>query len=478
MSAGSGSAQAGEAGWLWAELGLEVEIFDDAGGSGLHGLVGLALRRNPRRAYLLVSRLLGKHLPVAPARALGAGALLADKVAARLRTGPAGGGTAAGGGPLVVGYCETATALGHAVADGLPGADYLHTTRRRTPGSTPLLTFVEPHSHARWHWLTPADPAVVRRRRPLVLVDDEVSTGETALGTVRTLQAYSPRSHYVVAALFDARPPVARAAFDALAAELGVPVDVVSLLSGTVRVPPDVAERAQRLRERLAGGVGVKAAEAETAGGAVAGRVDAGFCVRPIDIDWPADLPDGARHGWDGRASALLADTLPGVASRLAAALRRPGGRTLVLGTEEFMYTPMRIAAALADAVAGLGGDVVCQSTTRSPVHPVDVPGYAIRTALTFPAPEDPDRASHLYNVWPGRYDEIVVVVDHAVGAARGAVSGSAAGAVSGAVSGSAAGADAGPPGPPGLRGLTGALRRCAPVAVVTVPSFVPARAR
>jgi hypothetical protein len=126
------------------------------------------------------------------------------------------------------------------------------------------------------------------------------------------------------------------------------------------------------------------------------------------------------------------------------------------------MYTPMRIAAALGAALRGAtvegatvegaiaegtaaGGEVMYQSTTRSPAHPVDVPEYAIRTALTFPAPEDPSRASHVYNVRPGCYDEIVVVVD----------------------SGGA-----------GPAGLTQALRRCAPVTIVTIPSYVPAVAR
>ncbi len=450
----------GRLGWLWEELGLDVEIFDDAYGEGLHGLVGLALRRNRLRAHLLVSRVLGKHLPVDPVRALGVGALLAEKVRARL-AGRLGNLDP----PLVIGYCETATALGHIVADGLPGADYLHTTRRRVAAVPPLSTFVEAHSHATHHWLAPTQPGLVQRDRPLVLVDDELSTGNTVLGTIRTLHAYAPRPLYIVAALFDARPAVARAAFDDLADDLDVPVDVVSLLSGTVRVPPDIAERARCLRGSLAaaedgGSEGEQpGGTSHPAGGEVEAGAAAGFPVRHLDIAWPAGLPDGARHGWGPAASALLGETLPGMAARLAHALRRPDGHTLVLGTEELMYTPMRIAAALGDAV---GRHIVYQSTTRSPVHPVDVAGYAIRTAMTFPAPDEPARASHLYNVRPGSYDEIVVVVDSAAGAGTGAGTGTGTGS----------------PGGTDPSGLARALRRCAPVTVVTVPSYVPAVAR
>jgi hypothetical protein len=52
------------------------------------------------------------------------------------------------------------------------------------------------------------------------------------------------------------------------------------------------------------------------------------------------------------------------------------------------------------------------QSTTRSPVVPLDRDGYAVRTALAFPAPDEPDRTSFLYNVAAGDYDAIVLVTD------------------------------------------------------------------
>jgi hypothetical protein len=95
------------------------------------------------------------------------------------------------------------------------------------------------------------------------------------------------------------------------------------------------------------------------------------------------------------------------------------------------------------------------QSTTRSPVHPLDVPGYAIRRALRFPSPDDPGRTSQVYNVAPGRYDQIVVVVDDGRDATV------------------PVGGDG-----PSTAGLEEALRPCAPVTVVTLPSFVPEGAR
>ncbi|MBA3523120.1 MAG: TRSP domain-containing protein, partial [Geodermatophilaceae bacterium] len=98
---------------------------------------------------------------------------------------------------------------------------------------------------------------------------------------------------------------------------------------------------------------------------------------------------------------------LPHLAARIASVVR---GRVLLLGTEELMYVPLRLAGAM----AGLGTDIRSSSTTRSPAVAVDDPGYPLRTRLVF-ATADGER--YAYNVAPGRdpsrrFDTIVVVTD------------------------------------------------------------------
>ena len=100
----------------------------------------------------------------------------------------------------MLGYAETATALGHCVAESL-AADYLHSTRRRVPGYQPVAGFDEEHSHATRHLLLPADPGLLAGAGPLVLVDDELSTGQTVLNTIEALHRDWP-----AAALPDRRP--------------------------------------------------------------------------------------------------------------------------------------------------------------------------------------------------------------------------------------------------------------------------------
>ncbi len=129
-----------------AELGSTVSRLLDVGvgePDGFAALCGLALRDNPRRAHLVVSRVLGKHVPAAPADVLAAGHAVGDAVADVL------GGQVPG---LVVGYCETATGLGHAAAARL-GAPALSTTRRVHPGVPVTAAFEEEHSHAVAHAL-------------------------------------------------------------------------------------------------------------------------------------------------------------------------------------------------------------------------------------------------------------------------------------------------------------------------------------
>ncbi|MFF1796335.1 phosphoribosyltransferase domain-containing protein, partial [Kitasatospora sp. NPDC058263] len=217
----------------------------DRAGVGLTGsdrlpdLVGLALRENPKRAHLLVSTVLGKHVPQRPSVVHGAGLDLGRLVRELL-------GEEAAARAVVLGYAETATGLGHSVADALD-APYLHSTRRPVAGLTPVGGFEEEHSHATSHLLLPADPALLAGDGPLVLVDDEFSTGNTALNTIRELHARHPRAHYVVVALVDLRDESDRRRLVDTAAELGTRLDLVAAAGGGVELPADILARAAEL---------------------------------------------------------------------------------------------------------------------------------------------------------------------------------------------------------------------------------------
>ena len=372
-------------GWVEARLGLSTTAAADAA-VPLDDLVRFALRRNPRRAHLLVSTVLGKHLPAPPATVHRAGLLLGELVAKQLGDRRAS----------VLGFAETATGLGHCVAEAL-GAHYLHSTRRVVGTASPYAGFQEEHSHATSHRLLPGDVEAFRRPAVLVLVDDEFSTGRTVMNTIRALHATAPRKAYVVAALVDLRSPADHAALARFADELGVPVDVVALAAGTLDTPDGFTAQAADLVAR-------HATPAPRTGDAVADVVE----VR----GWPHDVPVGGRHGVTPTQHAPMR----AAGRALAGRLELVGPRVLVLGTEELMYAPLLVGLALAERP---GTDVRISSTTRSPVLALDEDGYPIRTALTFAShdrAEDGPGPRFAYNVAAGAggggFDDVVVVVD------------------------------------------------------------------
>ncbi|MGW6788155.1 phosphoribosyltransferase domain-containing protein [Streptomyces chartreusis] len=454
--------------WVAERLGVRLEGDDE-----LTGMLGLALRRNPKRAHLLVSNVLGKHVPQSPSVVYGAGFALGRRVRELL-------GAQEAARAVVLGYAETATGLGHSVADGVGLAPYLHSTRRPVAGVARAGGFEESHSHATSHLLLPEDPALLVGDGPLVLVDDEFSTGNTVLNTVRDLHERYPRRRYVVVALVDMRSPADAGRLAEFAGEIGARVDLVAAATGTVRLPEGVLEKGQELVARYeaesagAGGLssaapsgpvaqfpappssGVAAeagleddpqssgatAEADRKGNPPSSghAVEAGREGNPlgargtarqaptgphpedarthphitrIDLHWPPGLPDGGRHGFTPAHRSHLEDALPAMTARLAETLPKSARRVLVLGFEELMYAPLRLARELEQVAEGV--EVRYSTTTRSPVLAVDDPGYAIRTRLVFPAhdtPADGPGERYAYNVAGAGFDAVIAVVD------------------------------------------------------------------
>ena len=386
--------------WVADRLGMAITPAPEAPATqpALSSLVGLALRRNAKRAHLLVSSVLGKHIPQRPHIVYECGYRLGERVRTLL-----GDGAAASA--VVLGYAETATGLGHSVADGLALAPYLHSTRRPVPGLRPV-GFEEEHSHATTHLLLPENPSLLAGDGPLILVDDEFSTGNTIRNTITALSRSSRRDRYVIVSLVDMRSTADRAGLEKFAATLGARVDVVALAAGNVTLPGDARARGAELIARYAAASG----EARHSGTPAP--------VRRIDLPWPGGLPDGGRHGFAPAHRERLESALPALAAAVTDALPVGARQILVLGFEELMYAPLRIACAIEQSLAG-AAEVRYSTTTRSPVLAVDDPGYAIRTSLTFPAHDNPTTAGerYAYNVAPGadtnrRFDAIVLVID------------------------------------------------------------------
>ncbi|KAE8561285.1 phosphoribosyltransferase [Paenibacillus polymyxa] len=407
----------------------------------------MAARVNKKRSFLFVSKVLGKHIPVNPYTSLLSGAALAILLYKELV--PQSGqqmdkliGEAVRGlldpnyakkayqklmderlafsfpEPIkFVGFAETATALGHSMYrlfDG--GATYIHTTREDIPGLRPIIRFEEEHSHAVDHRCYALNEDAFAGDEPIVLVDDEITTGKTTLNIIRDIQEHFPRKQYVIASLLDWRTDSDEQAFADLEAELGIRITPLSLLKGKIEI-----QGAPILDHTEYAGQAGNAEHAATSSAEInkdlSGTIarcfeeDASAFERishtSISTDGYANtapyLKYTGRFGLQSADNSALDAEIAYTAERLNQL--RSGQRTLVMGTGEFMYIPMRIAAEL-------GPNVYYQSTTRSPVYPHREEGYGVASGVTYPSPEDSTVRNFIYNVEPGQYDEIFVLLE------------------------------------------------------------------
>ena len=167
-----------------------LDLFVD-GDVDIDAFCDVAARANPRRGFLIVSRVLGRHLPARPADMRRAMDGLAERIGSDLP------------GPIVfLGMAETATALGQGCFAAWqarhPGAEavYLQSSRQRVAGAEVVARFEEGHSHATSHLVQIANPVIrarVAAARSLVIVDDECSTGATFVAAATALLDAMPQ---------------------------------------------------------------------------------------------------------------------------------------------------------------------------------------------------------------------------------------------------------------------------------------------
>lgn len=282
-------------------------------------LLDFASRINPKRRYLFVSRVLGKHIPCKPS-------IMRDiynRLAAPLLEIP--------GPVIVIGMAETATGLGAGIADSLARKAkredivFQHTTRHRLP-TAEWLHFDEVHSHAPNHILYKPLPALRQRfveAQTLIFVDDEISTGRT-LGQLscKLAQKLPHIRQIILVSIVNWLSPARK---KALQESIARPVSFVSLLEGAFSFTPNPEFSASLPRKTKA--------------------------LWPI---LPAPQQTG-RRGMDmGGGEALMSKGPYPISDKVA-----------VVGTGEFQFQPFLWAEWLEKK----GFDVLFQSTTRSPIH-------------------------------------------------------------------------------------------------------------
>lgn len=316
---------------------LDIKVFNTE--MPLADICGFAARQNPKRGFLFVSKVLGKHIPVRPSKVREVHTRLAAQIPADL-PGPV----------VVIGMAETAICFGNGVFDeyvrltGRKDVMFTQSTRYRLDKPV-AIEFLEEHSHAADHIIyEPEDEALKAMfygARSLVLMDDEASTGKTFVNLVKNMSTIMPKVEQVVTGVItDWRGPKrTQETLDAMP----IPASTVAILHGEYQFTPSPS---------------LKLVEMPKVSGS--GKV--------LDAELPSNF---ARLGLAADSSSE-ADARK-LARELMFSLAHPGitchwgqhgQKMLVLGTGEFAYPPFLLAEALEDA----GFDVYYQSTTRSPI--------------------------------------------------------------------------------------------------------------
>lgn len=319
-------------------------------------LLGFAERINPKRAFLFVSKVLGRHIPVSPHIMRHAFTDLAELVPDDLPE-PV----------LVIGMAETAVGLGAGVHQVLqqryPEAIYVTTTRHPVHGAPLLARFLEEHSHAQDQLLYGSPDAELQQQilnsKSIVLVDDEASTGKTFVNLIHALQqaGLNRISHVVTATL----------------ADWSSGIHIADLNCQSVAL--------------------------------MTGKWQWRDAENPIQINMPK--VDTVAFG----AFATLAEPtwgrLPiqdsGAHIRLAV---QPDERILVLGSGEYVWSSFLLAEYLQQQ----GADVKFSAITRSPI----AVGHAIQSALAFSDNYGLGIQNFVYNINPQDYDRVLITVETA----------------------------------------------------------------
>ena len=156
-------------------------------------LTSIGSRINKKRGFLFISKILGKHLDTNP--------FIMNKLYKDLSKKLPNDNKKT----LIIGFAETATALGLGIYHKLNNNNffYAQSTRYKSKKQNPFFIFKEEHSHAPKHYFYLKSKINLNTIERIILIDDEVTTGNTALNIKNKLIKILPntKEYYLVSIL-------------------------------------------------------------------------------------------------------------------------------------------------------------------------------------------------------------------------------------------------------------------------------------
>lgn len=332
-------------------------------------------QKNAKRTYLLVNPLQAKHIPVSPSASLNMMRSLGSKLALKYPETK-----------LVIGFAETATAIGAAVAECFgPECVYIHTTREEVPVVRNWLYFLEEHSHAVEQKICGDNiQKWLQNTSQIIFVDDELSTGKTLINMVEQLRLQFPE----------------------LETTLMIAASIMNrLTSENTQRLSDAGIRSEYLVKLADVDYTEQVSVIETVPAEDVSNLQPHSCYQKLSMRKPLLNP---RLGVNMSQYANNCRSISSsVVNQLLGELYQCK-TILVLGTEECMYPALVIAEELEQR--GTFDSVRCHATTRSPIGICVDAAYPITNGHKLHSFYDLDRETYIYNL--KQYDAVVLVSD------------------------------------------------------------------
>lgn len=329
---------------------------------------------NPKREFLLLNTLQGKHVPSKPIETFEMFNALAENVKNNLSNYSDF---------VAIGFAETATAIGLSVGQFL-NIPTMQTTRENIE-NVEYLFFSEEHSHATEQKIIKNDLDLLLEKgvRGILFLEDELTTGNTIINGINIIRnTYKDLNiNFAVASIINCMEDEhfkrfkdnnvecfycakyeAKSNIDGIKNIVGKAdenYEVISDIKAIEDIKISKFEKAYNLRRQFA-------------------YLDLKNMSEEFVNDFSEDtsLNDNENK------------------------------KILVLGTEEFMYIGLLFAKKLED----LGNETYFHATTRSPMLPSDDKNYIIKNRQKLRSVYDENRTTFIYNLQ--KYDEVFIVTD------------------------------------------------------------------
>ncbi len=328
---------------------------------------------NSKRDFLFVNPVQGKHLHVEPSKSISLFEELVEEIINHVDLSEK---------IIVIGFAETATAIGHYIASRLPNCIYyMQTTREILSNAKPVLEFKEEHSHATEQLLY-GDVKALQECDRIIFVDDEISTGNTILNFIREIEKIGISANYGVASILNWQNDDWTIKFSEHHIKTFYIIrGKLSNLKATVPVPISNLENMVRKVEG-----------------------------KSIILKVHCDISDFSqeRIGMVPYEFTTFAKTVYSqIALSIENYLPKTNESVLVLGTEEYMFTPMVFGKMLAEKQ---NVNVQFHATTRSPIETSSLDFYAIKRRFSVTSCYDTARNTYVYNLQ--KYDKVYIITD------------------------------------------------------------------